>query len=81
MLCAQGKYYKVEYYSDMPVYLQDDTGKEVLCIMFWTDGFWWITTAEGGPKATSSPQAWLARGFYGMGHDMVPGHLACDFQH
>ena len=63
----------------MPVFLQEDTGKPMRCIMFWTEGFWWITTAAGGPVDTSHPHAWLARGFYGMGYDMVPGHDACDF--
>jgi hypothetical protein len=76
---AEGKYYKVDWYNEMPVYLQEDTGRAIRAIMFFSDGYWWITSTSGGPKLSSCPQAWLARGCYGLGHPMEPGHKACDF--
>ena len=79
IVTAEGKYYKVDWYNEMPVFLQEDTGRAIRAVMFFSDGYWWITSTSGGPQLSSYPQSWLARGCFGPRHPMEPGHQACDF--
>jgi hypothetical protein len=79
IVTAEGSYYKVDWYNEMPVFLQEDTGRAIRAVMFFSDGYWWITSTSGGPQLSSYPQSWLARGCFGLHHPMEPGHQACDF--
>jgi hypothetical protein len=79
IVTAEGKYYKVDWYSEMPVFLQEDTGRAIRAVMFFSDGYWWITSTSGGPEPSSYPQFWIARGCIQLNYPMEPGQEACNF--
>jgi hypothetical protein len=80
IVTAEGSYYKVDWFNEMPVFLQADTGRAIRAVMFFASGYWWITSTSGGAEPLSYPGSlWIARGCIQLNYPMEPSPEACNF--
>ena len=81
IMTAEGSYYKVDWFNQMPVFLQAETGRPIRTIMYFASGYWWITSCSGGVEPGSYPGSlWIARGCIQLNFPMEPGPEACNFE-